>query len=171
MAGAGASPLHWRPMTGADLPAVKAIADRVHPAYPEDEAVFADRLALHPAGCLVLQGDEGLLGYVVSHPWHFRQPPKLNAILGEPAAPLTTYYIHDLALLPAARNVGAAATMVDTLAAHAAELRLPDITLVAVNNSVHFWQRQGFGLLVDPELDQRLRSYDEQACFMIREVT
>jgi len=165
------SPLHWRAMISADLPAVTAVADQVHPAFPEDEAVFADRLALHPAGCFTLQGDGATIGYVISHPWHFKQPPKLNAILSSPAKPATTYYIHDLALLPAARNSGAAAAMVETLAAHAAELDLPNMTLVAVNNSVHFWQRQGFGVLVDPELERQLRSYDAQARFMIRDIT
>ncbi len=170
MAGVGPSP-YWRAMTAADLPAVKIVADAVHPDFPEDEAVFADRLALHPAGCFVLRSDDALLGYMISHPWHFKQPPKLNAILGEPAVPATTYYIHDLALLPAARNSGAAAAMVETLAAHAAQLRLPNMTLVAVNNSVHFWQRQGFGVAVDPALERQLRSYDEQACFMIRDIT
>ncbi|NEW95116.1 GNAT family N-acetyltransferase, partial [Rhodopseudomonas sp. BR0M22] len=43
----------WRGMTPADLPAVDAIAAVVHAAYPEDAAVFAERLALHPDGCLV----------------------------------------------------------------------------------------------------------------------
>lgn len=50
-------PLQWRPMTATDLPAVKALADLIHVAYPEDEAVFADRLAHHPPGCFVLQGE------------------------------------------------------------------------------------------------------------------
>lgn len=83
--------------------------------------------------------------------------------------PASTYYIHDLALLPAARNSGAAATVVDILATHATDLQLPNITLVAVGNSVHFWRRQGFDIvIVDPDLDRRLRSYDEHARFMSR---
>ena len=166
----GAS-LHWRPMIAADLPAVQALADAVHPDFPEDAAVFADRLALHPAGCFALQGDAGAIGYVLSHPWHIKQPPKLNAILGRPAAPASTYYIHDLALLPAARKSGAAAAIVEILAAHARALRLPNMTLVAVNNSVHFWRRQGFDIVVDPDLDRQLRSYDTQACYMSRDLT
>ena len=44
----------WRPMTEADLPAVQAMADRLHPHHPEAPAVFAERLALAPAGCRVL---------------------------------------------------------------------------------------------------------------------
>ncbi|WP_328516527.1 hypothetical protein [Tardiphaga alba] len=52
----------WRPMTAADLPIVKSLADIIHPAFPESEAVFANRLALHPDGCAVLDGDDGLRG-------------------------------------------------------------------------------------------------------------
>ena len=165
-----ASSLRWRAMTPDDLSAAKALADVIHPDYPEDEAVFADRLALHPAGCFTLDTDAGALGYLLSHPWHDRQPPKLNAILSEPASPASTYYIHDLALLPAARKTGAGAAIVEILAAHAHALQLPNMTLVAVNNSVHFWRRQGFDIVVDPDLDRQLQSYDAQACFMSREL-
>ncbi|MFJ5368420.1 GNAT family N-acetyltransferase, partial [Bosea sp. CER48] len=60
----------WRRMAPADLPAVMRIAAVVHPSYPEDEAVFAERLQLAAEGCHVLAGDgDELLGYLVSHPW------------------------------------------------------------------------------------------------------
>jgi len=163
--------LRWRAMTSTDMPAVRALADVIHPDFPEDAAVFADRLTLHPAGCFTLAGDASATGYVLSHPWHFGQPPKLNAILGRPGAVASTYYIHDLALLPAARKTGAAGAIVETLAAHARALRLPNMTLVAVNNSVHFWRRQGFDIVVDPDLERQLQSYDAQACYMSRDLT
>ncbi len=162
---------HWRAMTAADLPAVQALAAAIHPDFPEDAAVFADRLALHPAGCFTLLGDAAAVGYALSHPWHDKQPPKLNAILGRPATNATTYYIHDLALLPAARRTGAAASIVATLARHARALQLPNMTLVAVNNSVHFWQRQGFDIVDDPALGRQLLSYDAHARFMHRELS
>ena len=162
---------HWRAMVAADLPAVQQLAGIIHPDFPEDAAVFADRLVLHPAGCFTLDRDGKVIGYVLSHPWHFKQPPKLNDILGEPAMSATTYYIHDLALLPAARKTGAAAAIVEMLAIQARALQLPNMTLVAVNNSVHFWRRQGFDIVVDPLLHRHLQSYDTQACFMSRELT
>lgn len=165
----GAS-LDWRAMTTADLPAVQALADAIHPDFPEDAAVFADRLALHPAGCFVLFGEAGTAGYVLSHPWLDGQPPKLNAVVGRIATTASTYYIHDLALLPAARKSGAAAQIVEMLATHASTLRFKNMTLVAVNNSVHFWRRQGFEIVVDPNLDQQLRSYGIDACYMRREL-
>jgi GNAT superfamily N-acetyltransferase len=160
----------WRPMTGGDLPTVKALADIIHPAFPESSAVFANRLALHAGGCEVLDSDDGLKGYVLSHPWQDRAPPPLDAVL-EPIASPSTYYIHDLALLPATRGSGAGQAIVGVLTDLARALHLPNMTLVAVNNSVHFWQRQGFTVSDDPALTAKLASYGDQARFMTKDLS
>jgi len=162
--------MRWRPMTPSDLAAVSAIAARVHPDYPEDDAVFAERLALYPAGCFVLAHGIDALGYLISHPWHLGRPPTLNALLGALPAPATTYYVHDLALLPDARGSGAAAAIVGTLVHHAAAQQHQNISLVAVNNSVQFWQRQGFRIRDDDALTEKLASYDAQARYLLREL-
>jgi N-acetylglutamate synthase-like GNAT family acetyltransferase len=107
---------------------------------------------------------------VLSHPWHDCSPPPLDAVL-EPVTSPSTYYIHDLALLPETRGSGAGAAIVGILAARARTLQLPNMTLVAVNNSVHFWQRQGFTVTHDPALDAKLASYGDQAHFMTRDLT
>jgi ribosomal protein S18 acetylase RimI-like enzyme len=156
----------WRPMTASDLPAVLAVAAVVHPDYPEEEAVFAERLRLFPQGCLVLDGPKGLLGYVVSHPWHRGGPPALNTLLGRlPEAP-GAFYIHDLALLPEARGTGAGRLIVGRLVALAREAQQPRLALVAVNDSSGFWQRQGFREMHDPALAAKLASYDDAARYL-----
>ena len=162
--------LTWRAMTAADLAAVKRLADIVHPLFPESDAVFANRLALHPGGCEVLDGNDGLKGYVLSHPWLDRSPPPLDAVLAPVVTP-ATYYIHDLALLPETRGTGAGTAIVGRLTARARALNLPNMTLVAVNNSVHFWQRQGFTVTNDPALEAKLASYGDQARFMTRDLS
>lgn len=162
--------LTWRAMAVADLAAVKQLADIIHPAFPESDDVFANRLALHPDGCTVLDGDAGLKGYVLSHPWHDRNPPPLDAVLAPVTMP-STYYIHDLALLSETRGSGAGTAIVGIIAARARALGLPNMTLVAVNNSVHFWQRQGFTVTDDPALEAKLQSYGDQARFMTRVLT
>jgi ribosomal protein S18 acetylase RimI-like enzyme len=160
----------WRPMTAGDLSSVKALADVIHPEFPETDAVFANRMALHAGGCEVLDGNDGLKGYVLSHPWQDRAPPPLDAVL-EPIASPSTYYIHDLALLAETRGSGAGTAIVGLLAARARTLGLPNMTLVAVNNSVHFWQRQGFTVTDDPALGAKLLSYGDQARFMTRDLS
>lgn len=158
----------WRPMSEADLPAVNALASRIHPDYPEDEAVFAERLRLYPDGCRVLEGEQGLVAYVVSHPWRHLEPPSLNALLGALPPQPSTFYIHDLALAPEVQGTGAATSVVVWLADHASACGLPDMSLIAVNGSAGFWQRQGFEAVHDPLLESRLRSYSDDARFMAR---
>ncbi len=160
----------WRAMTPGDLPAVLAIADAVHPDFPEDPAIFAERLALHPEGCRVLDRGDAILAYVLSHPWAAESCPPLNRLLGALPAVAASYYIHDLALLPAARGSGAAPAIVAALAEHAARLGLPAMSLVAVNGSAGFWRRQGFAEARVPALADKLASYGADARFMVRDL-
>ena len=157
-------------MSAADLPAIMAAAAEVHPDYPEGEAVFTERLALHPAGCLVLAGGDGIGGYVLSHPWRFGQVPALDSLLGALPEDADIYYIHDLALLPLARGGGAASACVHRLAAHARAAGFARMALVAVGNSAGFWQRQDFREAHDEALARKLASYDSAARYMIRDL-
>jgi GNAT superfamily N-acetyltransferase len=158
----------WRQMQLADLPAVNALAALIHPGYPEDAAVFAERLRLYPRGCRVFERHGEIAAYLVSHPWLDRAPPALNVLLGELPARPTTYYLHDLALLPDVRRSGASVKVAATLAEQARSERLPSLSLIAVNGSSGFWQRQGFEAVEDQALAIKLRSYGDDASFMIR---
>jgi ribosomal protein S18 acetylase RimI-like enzyme len=159
----------WRMMTTSDLASVNEIAAAVHPSFPEDAAIFAERLALYPAGCHVLIATGGALGgYIVSHPWRDRQPPALNSLLHALPANPSTYYIHDIALLPAARGGKAATEIVTALLQHARAAGLATVSLVAVNKSQDFWQRLGFSRVDDTHLDVKLASYGDDACLMVR---
>jgi GNAT superfamily N-acetyltransferase len=160
----------WRPMTAADLPAVCAIADRVHVAYPEDAAVFVERLQLYPDGCATLECDGKPLAYAVTHPWRYAEPPALNVMLGALPEPPTTYYIHDIAMLPEARGTGAGSAIVNAVVAQAQAAGVPNLSLVAVNKSVAFWSRFGFEVTDEPALAAKLLSYDADARFMVRKL-
>ncbi|MCA0318366.1 MAG: GNAT family N-acetyltransferase [Proteobacteria bacterium] len=156
----------WRGLTATDLDAVARIAAMVHPAFPEDDAVFAERLALHPAGCrlLIVAGEPA--GYAISHPWRLGTLPALNALVGALPAEADTYYIHDLALLPAARGTGAAGALVQDLKRHVLALGLPALSLVAVNDSGAFWRRQGFAEMPAGVAAEKLASYGDDARLM-----
>lgn len=155
-------------MSSADLPSVNKLAARIHPDYPEDDAVFAERLRLYPDGCLVLTRGEEIAAYVVSHPWRHGEPPALNALLGALPATSTTYYIHDLALAPEVQGTGAGSEIVAVLAERARAAGIASMSLIAVNGSAQFWQRQGFARMRDVPLEEKLRSYGEGAQFMTR---
>lgn len=158
----------WRAMTGYDLPAVQKIADQVHPGFFEAPEVLGERQRLYRNGCYLLEIGERPAGYVLSHPWRSGSLPTLNAQLGEIPADPDTYYLHDLALLPVARRVGAASHIVSALIKHASAKGYPSMSLVAVNGSRGFWKRHGFAVQDAPELDDELRSYESAATLMVK---
>ncbi|HUH76504.1 MAG TPA: GNAT family N-acetyltransferase [Devosia sp.] len=162
--------IQWRELTALDLPQVEAMAAAVHPAFPEDGAVFAERLKLYPDGTRLLEVDGQPAGYLLSHPWRFKALPELNTLLGAIPADADTYYVHDLALLPAARGTGAAARIVGDLLRHARARGFATVSLVAVNGSVPFWHKHGFRPQPAPELADKLDSYEAAAKFMVRQL-
>lgn len=160
--------LNWRAMSGMDMAAVDAIAAAVHPTLFETPAVLDERRALYPHGAHLLELGERPVGYVLSHPWLLGTLPALNAPLGAlPEAP-DTYYIHDLALLPLVRRVGAATAMVVALMRHAEARGFATLSLVAVAGSQGFWERHGFVETPAPELEAKLAGYGEGARLMMR---
>jgi len=158
--------MHWRALTTLDLPAVEAIAGKVHPAFPEDVAVFAERQRLYPDGTRLLELDGVPSGYILSHPWRFGALPALNSLLDAIPEDADTFYLHDLALLPAARGTGAAAMIVGEMLRHARAAGFPGVSLVAVNGSLPFWYKHGFRVVAAPELADKLRSYEDTARLM-----
>jgi GNAT superfamily N-acetyltransferase len=160
--------VRWREMTRADIPGLMSIAAVVHPSYPENEAVFAERLSLFPVGCRTLVGVDGRLhGYIVSHPWRDAAQVPLNTLLVALPLQPTALYLHDLALLPTARGTGAAGEVVRYLLDLARGLALLTASLVAVSGSVGFWGRQGFeagGVVASRDM----QGYGDDAVFMVR---
>jgi ribosomal protein S18 acetylase RimI-like enzyme len=158
----------WRAMTGYDLPAVEKIAADVHPGFFESPEVLAEKQRLYHHGAYLLEIGERPAGYVLSHPWKTGSLPALNALLGELPEAADTYYLHDLALLPVARRIGAASFIVSALVKHAAAHGFGTMSLVAVNGSQGFWERHGFAVADVPDLSEKLGTYEEAARLMVR---
>lgn len=156
----------WRPMRPADLDAVERLGNAIHVDHPESPEVFAERQRLCPEGCHVLVGEDGLAGYIISHPWHADMPPPLNTLLAALPPNPDTWYIHDLALHPRARGTGAAPVIVAALAAQARDANLTRMNLIAVGRSPPFWARQGFTPAPLPAA--KLASYGGGAAYMTR---
>ena len=152
----------WRAMTPADVPLVGAIADRVHVGLHEPHGVYANRLALYPAGCRVLTRGEDVVGYFIAHPWLSDSPPTLGAML--PALPdrPECYYLHDIAILPAARSGGAGRVGFEQCLARAAQKGLPAIELVAVNGADSYWSKLGF----EPVANEDAEKYGDGSTLM-----
>ena len=160
----------WRPMIPEDLDSVQALADAIHASHPEDPEVLAERQRLYPQGCFMLVEDGRAIGYSLTHPWRLAEPPRLNRLLSAIPSPATTYYIHDVALLPVARGKGYAAQITSLLADHAREAGFSNLSLVAVNKSQVFWEKAGFRVITAPGLETKLASYGPDAALMVRDV-
>ena len=160
----------WRPMTPQDLPQVQILADTIHVSHPEDFEVLAERQRLYPQGCLMLVEGEDPIGYALTHPWRFGEPPPLNELLRAIPSDATTYYIHDVALMPVARGKGYALQAADRLVAHAREAGFGNLSLVAVNRSQAFWEKAGFRVTALPGLEAKLSSYGQDAVLMVRDL-
>jgi GNAT superfamily N-acetyltransferase len=160
----------WRSMTAQDLAQVQILADTIHIDHPEDPQVFAERLRIYPQGCFVLEEDSRLIGYALTHPWHFGTPPALNSLLREIPTDASTYYVHDVALLPEARGKGYAAQAGELLVRHAKDAGFGNLSLVAVNKSQAFWERLGFRVTSVPGLEAKLLTYGPDAVLMVRDL-
>ena len=162
--------MHWRAMSALDLGAVEAIAAVVHPKFPERGEVLAERRLLYPHGAHLLEIGERPVGYALSHPWMQQSIPALDTLLGELPAAADSYYLHDIALLPVARRIGAATLIVKALLKHAEARGFATASLVAVNGSEGFWARQGFVPLDSPDLIGKLLSYEAGARYMVKTI-
>lgn len=158
----------WRKMRADDVPAVTETGNSVHPDFPEDQSVFQDRFDLYPAGCFVLEHENKIVGYGISHPWTLDEAPALNSLLQVLPDNATSYYVHDVALTEVARSGGNAAKLVALMVQQAKDDGFDRMALVAVNGSRPFWERQEFGLREVATLDDKLKSYSDDACYMVR---
>ena len=160
----------WRAMQAGDIPQVVAISDAVHGDLTESAELFAERLALYPAGCMMFTLGGEATGYLISHPWKPRSPVPLDTLVDALPADAESYYIHDLALLPAARGLGAGRFVVEKALRGAANAGFRVASLVAVNGADSFWEGQGFRYIDDDALALKLQSYGAGTYFMEREL-
>lgn len=160
--------MHWRAMAAGDLDGVAAVAAIAFPDHPESHACFAERLALCPQLCFVLEDGGAIAGYLIAYPWPQGAIPPLDTLLGALPDDRSALYLHDLALLPRARGGGRAGAGIALLLERARALGAASISLVSVNDSAAFWEAQGFTSVEAPA--GKLASYGEGARYMRRAI-
>lgn len=165
--------VRWEPMKVEDLDAVTALAEAVHPDYPESPAVFAERLALFSPGCWVARDsvDEEAppVGYALAHPALLNEPPPLDYLLERLPDAAQCLYIHDVAVHPLARAQGLGRDLVRQAEEVARDRGLDCLALTAVNRSTGYWRSHGFEVQEpSPALRAKLLSYGVDAAYMVR---
>lgn len=160
-----------RQMQASDLDAVLDLQQRCYaPAFHEPREAFASKLLASPRSCWVMPGPSGLHAYLVSLPIEGDQLPKLHAGAWHHPAHPDWLYVHDMAVAPAARGSGASGLLMQQAYAFARALILPDIGLIAVQDSSPYWARQGFVLVNSSArlTPDKLASFGTHAVFMQR---
>ncbi|OGN43576.1 MAG: GNAT family N-acetyltransferase [Caulobacterales bacterium RIFCSPHIGHO2_01_FULL_70_19] len=155
-------------MTADDLDVVAALALVAFPDHYEGRGCFANRLALHPQGCFVLEAAGGVAGYMVAYPWRAGEAPALNTLVEALPDDADLIYLHDLALHPQVRGQGWSRPAVERLAGDARAGGWPSLALVAVNDAAPFWARHGFAVEESPALARKLAGYGPGARYMVR---
>lgn len=159
----------WRELTAIDVEALLRIAAQIHPGLPESAEVFAERINLFPQGCLALVNTKTgiLVGYAISHPIKYRQPPALDTLLGHVALGAEEYYIHDVAILSEYRGRGYARECIRKLFAVAARYR--SVCLVSVYDTAAFWAGYGFlPVECDVKVAMKVKGYGHDAVYLER---
>lgn len=134
-----------RPMRRHDLQPVLELQNQIYPpAYREPADVFASKLALAAPFCMVVDSANGIVGYLLAHPWLADRPPPLFTTLETLPASPSSLFIHDLALLPTARGRLLAEALLRQSAVAAQASGLTHATLVAIHGAASYWQRRGF---------------------------
>ncbi len=145
-----------RAIQSDDWPAIDFVQrSSFPPPAVESVSCLQSIAAAAPEMCAVAESEEGMLGYMLAHPWVPDDLPPLNEPLTKCPPGASCLFIHDLALLPSARGRGLASEMVRRLLATAEAEEMTSASLLSVQGTTEFWARFGFGKR--PELTERFR--------------
>lgn len=162
-------------MTHEDLPHVLALQHSCyHPDFHEPLSAFDSKLSASPETCwVVAEGPASIQAYLVCLPMAGENYPLLHAPDWQPPAQADELYVHDMAISPALRGRGTARRLLIQAMAHAEDLGLPRLSLIAVQGSVAFWGHLGFTArpATSAPLVRKLASFGGDATLMSRSVT
>ena len=158
----------WRDALGEDAVTIGAIEDRVHTLAPERIEVHREKIALFGAGCRVLVAGGRIVGYGIAYPWRLDDVPPLDRRMGAIPPDADCLFLHDVAILPQARAVGASHAFVDHAAGLAAQQGLSCLALVSVYGTDRLWQRHGFVPRASATTSAQLGPYGRTALYMVR---
>ena len=171
MASASMAPAAWRDAAERDIAAISAVERAVHTLGAERPAVFREKITLFGAGCRVLETDRSIVGYGIAYPWRLDDVPQLDRFLGEIPPDADCLFVHDVAMLPAARRNGAGRGVVEHAARLARVLGLHYLALVSVYGTQDLWGRCGFAPSPSAAAAAQLATYGDTAHYMVAKLT
>ena len=159
-----------RALGASDMPAVMQVQAQCYTAIePESLQSMRAKREAAPQLCRGAWLGGALIGYLSAVPVRGLELPALDSRRCIVAADADTLYLHDLALLPAARGSGAGLALVRQVTAAGARLGLGRALLVAIQGSVPYWRRHGFDVVAGTaQVQTKLISYGADARLMQR---
>lgn len=139
--------------------------------FLESAEVYARRLAADHQQSLGIacEREQALRAYAAAY---WSDPGKVTPFDGDflaPRADEPVLYLHDVSVAPEWTGRGAARALLDALFQRARARGLRQAALVSVQGSQPYWARHGFAVqaVTDPQQRQNLRSYGEDAAYMV----
>lgn len=167
---ASPAPAAWLPLSPSDFDAVDRIAQSVHVDIYERTEVLFDKANFFPQGCRKFVRGGAMLGYAIAHPWFINEIPEINEFLPKRDDPPDCLFLHDVAVLPAARGSNAAGEFLALLRPLARARGLRFLACVSVYGTDRLWSRFGFTVISRPEIDAKLDGYGPTAKYMVAPV-
>jgi len=136
----------WREMTMDDIPYVYDIAKDIWTIHKESRTIYENKFCSFPEGCYVYD-ENGIKGYIISHPYNISSPPKINTLL--PEVEMNCLFIHDIVMVTEYRGRGIGNEIITKIVdGH------PIVSLVACDDKARdFWIGYGFEEVAESDCD------------------
>jgi ribosomal protein S18 acetylase RimI-like enzyme len=127
----------WREMVIEDIPYVYNIAKDIWTIHTESRIIYENKFFSFPEGCYVYD-DNGIKGYIITHPYNISSPPKINTLLTN--VEINCLFIHDIAIVTEYRGRGIGNEIINKILDNH-----PIVSLVAFDDKAKdFWIGYGF---------------------------
>jgi N-acetylglutamate synthase-like GNAT family acetyltransferase len=134
-----------RPATANDSCAYLRIGtDGYPPEFHESSSAFLAKLRAFPAGCKIVDVAAESVAFLISHPWTYENPPKLNwEAFTLPSSP-DVFFIHSVTVMRAYQKHGIGSALAKAAIALGQSQGFSRLTLISVQRSTSFWEKLGF---------------------------
>lgn len=139
--------------------------------FLEPHALYQRRLQTAGHCCLGVHAQGQLIGYLAAY---WSRPGYITPLHGDfiDHRDPSVLYVHDMAILPAAKGQGLASMLLAFARRQAVQRHIRHTALIAVQGSQVYWQRQGYRAEVvqQPQQQANLLSYGADAIYMVGEI-
>jgi N-acetylglutamate synthase-like GNAT family acetyltransferase len=142
-------------------------------AYPsifhESSEAFLAKLRVFPSGCKIVDVAGESVAYLISHPWTYEDPPKLNLeAFTLPSSP-DVFFIHSVTVMRPYQQCGIGSALAKAAVAIGQGHGFSRLTLISVQDSIPFWEKLGFKQpkSLPQSVCQALHGYGDEATYMV----